>query len=442
MNQERFLIQPNQIFIQMEKQPVVKISLRASWLRVLVLFLLTLQILVPNKAWEVIFIGFGGLWLLTFIWSRQLAKGLRLQREQLYGWLQVGDWLEERFTLENQSWAPAVWVSIEDFSNLPGYSASMGTGIGSNSERHWKKRTPCNRRGEYQLGPLVLRTGDIFGIYSVEIWYPQSETFVVSPPVIHLPVDIQIVSGPRIDETRSTRMRTEKSVSSYSAREYLPGDSFAKIHWMITAKKDEPHVREFENIHASDSWWILLDMDSRVQVGKGDQATDEHSIIVAASLADHGLRSGKSIGLLASGEELVIHPARHGFGQRGEILRSLSLIQRGEQDLVDLISLSLRYLHQNSNVIVITSSTRLDWLDKLSQFRNKGITPSVMLVASDKDAHTDKLKITGRYLDKRGIDRYLFTAEIFDTPEARPGKHGEIKWKFTPMGRAIMIRSD
>jgi uncharacterized protein (DUF58 family) len=211
---------------------------------------------------------------------------------------------------------------------------------------------------------------------------------------------------------------------------------------MITAKMNEPHVREFENIHASDSWWILLDLDSRVQVGKGDQATDEHSIIVAASLADQGLRTGKSIGLLASGEELVVHPAKHGFGQRGEILRSLSLIQRGTQNLSDLISLSQHYLHQNSNVIVITSSIQLDWLDKLHQFRNKGITPSVILVASDEEGHTDKLKKQGRYLDKRGIDRYLFNTEIFNTPEARPGKHGEIKWMFTPMGRAIMIRSD
>ena len=426
----------------MENHPIVKVRLTAPWLRVLVFLLIILQLVIPNKAWEVILVGFGGLWLLTFVWARQLAQGLRLQREQLYGWLQVGDWLEERFTLGNRSWAPAIWVSIEDSSNLPGYSASMGTGIGAHSERRWKKRTPCNRRGEYQLGPLVLRTGDIFGIYSVEIYYPQSDTFVVSPPVIHLPVDIQILSGSRIDETRSTRMRTEKSVSSYSAREYLPGDSFAKIHWMITAKMNEPHVREFENIHASDSWWILLDLDSRVQVGKGDQATDEHSIIVAASLADQGLRTGKSIGLLASGEELVVHPAKHGFGQRGEILRSLSLIQRGTQNLSDLISLSQHYLRQNSNVIVITSSIQLDWLDKLHQFRNKGITPSVILVASDEEGHTDKLKKQGRYLDKRGIDRYLFNTEIFNTPEARPGKHGEIKWMFTPMGRAIMIRSD
>lgn len=405
-------------------------------------FFLILQLLDPNKAWVIVLVGFGALWLLSYSWARHLAQGLRLRREQIYGWLQVGDWLEERFTLGNFSIAPATWLSIEDQSDLPGYSVSLGTGIETRSERRWMKRTPCSRRGEYHLGPLTLRTGDVFGIYSVEIVYLQTETFIVAPPVIPLPFDIQLISGRRMDESRASRIQTEKSVSSYSTREYLPGDSFAKIHWMTTAKNDQPFVRVFENIYASNSWWILLDLDAGVQEGEGDQATDEHGIILAASLADMGLRNGKSVGLLASGNEMVIHRAKYGFDQLGGILRSLSVVQRGSKNIAELITLSQPYLRPHSNIIVITSSKQVDWLEKLDQFRNKHLSPTVMLVASDKPEHLDDLRMTTRLLSKRGIDNHLVTPNLFSTPEARPGKRGEVKWKFTPMGRAIMIRSD
>ena len=98
----------------MEDQPVVTIRLKTPWLRVLVLILVILQLLSPNKAWMIVLVGFCSIWLLSYFWSLHLARGLRLNREQLYGWLQVGDWLDERFTLQNSSSVPAAWISVED----------------------------------------------------------------------------------------------------------------------------------------------------------------------------------------------------------------------------------------------------------------------------------------------------------------------------------------
>jgi uncharacterized protein (DUF58 family) len=426
----------------MEDQPVITIHLTAPWLRVLILILVILQLLSPNKAWMVVLVGFCSIWLISYYWSRHLARGLRLNRDQLYGWLQVGDWLDERFTLRNFSSVPAAWISIEDDSDLPGYSASSGTGIGGNSERRWMKRTPCERRGVYHLGPLSLKTGDIFGIYSVVIHYPANKTFTVAPPVIPLPFDLQIVSGRTVYESQTSKTSAEKSISSIGAREYMAGDSFAKIHWMITAKQNEPYVRVFENIHASNALWLLLDLDRAVQVGEGDDATDEHSIILAASLADQGLKTGKSVGLIASGEKLELHPPRHRLTQRGEILRALALIQRGSMGITNLLDRSQRYLQRNSNVIVITSSTQAGWLNKLDYFRKREITPTVMLVASDEPDHTNELNWIGELIKRRGIRHHVLTPKLFSIPEARPGRLGKIDWKYTPLGQAIMVRAD
>jgi uncharacterized protein (DUF58 family) len=294
----------------------------------------------------------------------------------------------------------------------------------------------------YRLGPVILKTGDIFGIYGVEIEYPETENFIVSPPVIQLPLDIQIVSGRRVDESKWSRTRTEKSITSISAREYVSGDSFGKIHWMITAKKFEPYVRVFENIHASNAWWVLLDLDADVQLGEGDLATDERAIILAASLADMGLRTGKSVGMIASGKEKLIHLSKYGFGHLRAILKSLALVERGSLRLADLIVQSQRYARQHSNVIVVTASIELDWLSKLDQFRDKDISPIVVLVASDNQEHVQRLRRIGELISRKGIKHYLITPEVFAVPEARPGQRGEIQWKFTPHGRAIKVQAD
>jgi uncharacterized protein (DUF58 family) len=177
-------------------------------------------------------------------------------------------------------------------------------------------------------------------------------------------------------------------------------------------------------------------------LGEGDQATDEYGIILAASLTDMGLKTGKSVGLITFDEEMVIHRSRHGFNHRTDILRSLALAGRGLVHLADLLMRSERFLHQHSNIIVITSSCQSDWIDELGHLRREDITPTVLLVASEEYGHAQRLMEIGQLLAHRGISQHLIMPELFDTPEAQPGKRGEIKWKFTPHGRAIMIRSD
>lgn len=124
-----------------------------------------------------------------------------LTREMRYGWAQVGDRVEERFTLGNTSWVPALWVEIVDHSSLPGYQASRVTGIDGHSESQWSIWSVCNRRGAYILGPTTLRSGDPFGVYSVTLEFPVSTTMLVLPPVVPLP-DIQIAPGGRAGEGR------------------------------------------------------------------------------------------------------------------------------------------------------------------------------------------------------------------------------------------------
>src|SRR5690349_22445101 len=155
---------------------------------------LILQVLDPSTIWKALLAGFGGAWLTAYIWARQLKNNLSLVREVRYDWAQVGDTLEEQFTLLNDGLFPAAWVEVQDHSTLPNYSASRVTGAGSYETNTWHTSGVCTRRGMYVLGGTTIKSGDPFGIYTIEIHNPQRSTLVVMPPVIPLPA-IEVTPG-------------------------------------------------------------------------------------------------------------------------------------------------------------------------------------------------------------------------------------------------------
>ena len=84
----------------------------------------------------------------AYFWARSLARNLGLVREMRYGWAQVGDRLQERFTVINHSKFPATWVEVQDLSNLPGYRVSQATSWSSGkSTSQWLTDRTCTRRG-------------------------------------------------------------------------------------------------------------------------------------------------------------------------------------------------------------------------------------------------------------------------------------------------------
>jgi uncharacterized protein (DUF58 family) len=311
-----------------------------------------MQLIDPYRGWVILLVGIGGAWLISTLWIRSLARGLRLRREMRFGWAQVGDQLEERLTLENNGWAPATWVEIVDHSTLPGHTISQVTGISGMSSNQWHTQGRCTRRGLFSLGPTGLRCSDPFGIYTLEVTDSATRTLMVMPPVVPLPA-IEVAPGGRSGEGRPRQNAPERTVSSSSVREYMPGDSLRWIHWRTTARRNKPFVRIFDGTPAGD-WRIILDLESSVQAGQGWESTVEHSVILAASLADRGLRLRRAVGLAANGNELVWMPPDDSPAHRWAILRALALAEPGSTSLGTLLRNMERDIRSHTSIILIT----------------------------------------------------------------------------------------
>ena len=109
-------------------QIALRLRLPLIWL----LLLLAAALVLPDSIWNTLLVGLGGLFVVAFFWARELAHGLRASRQLQYGWVSVGDRLEEQFALSNESSLPALWIEVVDRSNVPGYRAAMVRSVGGN----------------------------------------------------------------------------------------------------------------------------------------------------------------------------------------------------------------------------------------------------------------------------------------------------------------------
>lgn len=436
----------------MREGPEPSLKLNVRLLPALMGLLLVLHLMAPYRGWMILLVGLGGALLSSYLWARSLLDGLRLTREMRFGWAQVGDRLEERFTLANESPLPALWVEIVDHSTMPGYQIERVAILGGRDSTRWRTRGTCTQRGLFTLGPTSLLSGDPLGIFTVERHYPRSMPFMVTPPVVSLP-SIDVASGGRAGEGRPRPDAAERTVSAASVREYLPGDTPRWIHWRTSARRESLYVRLFEGVPAGD-WWILLDMNRRVHVGQGLDGTEEHGVVLAASLADRGLRSGKAVGLVTHGEELVWLGPGGGQARRWEILRALALIGLGEHRLSQVLTQIGPAFGGYASLVIITPDLHRQWVECLVPLMRQDIVPTVVLLdpLSFGEEEQTLRETAGRRADDRfgvrqmtallsamGIAHHVIGRDFLDRSALEPGKRGHWEWRVLGTGHAVPV---
>lgn len=429
----------------MKTQP--KIRLNSLILPVLLAVFFVMQILDPSSVWVVLLVGLGAALVVSFLWISSLSQNLRLVREMRFGWAQVGDRLEERFTLENPGWAACLWVEIEDRSNMPGYQADLVTGVDGRSRSEWRTDAVCSRRGLFTIGPTSLITGDPFGIFTLSMQDPASRVVMVVPPIVPLPA-IEVAPGGRSGSGRPRSNAPERTVSASNVRQYVPGDNLHHIHWKTTARRGSPFIRIFDGTPTGD-WRIILDLDQAVQVGEEWDSTEEHGVVLAASLADRGLRLRRSVGLAVNGSETIWLPPQSGDNQRWDILRALAVVHQGSRPLGEFLRLIEPDIRPNTSLVLITPSLDESWFKALLPLLWRGVIPTVLLLDAASFAQPSdqaqpveskpKTKGLASQLANFGVNYYLITRDLLDKAEARPGREGRWEWRVSPRGRAVPV---
>ena len=144
-----------------EDKVTIELRLRLPLLTFLIL--LAAALFLPDRVWNMLLIGLGGLFVVGYLWVRQLAIHLHGKRQLRFGWVAVGDQLEEHFELINDSPIPALWAEIIDGSNIPGYNTAVVRSVPAHNFNRWRETAVCQQRGQFSLGPWAIRSSDPFG---------------------------------------------------------------------------------------------------------------------------------------------------------------------------------------------------------------------------------------------------------------------------------------
>ena len=429
----------------MDKRTDTKLQVNSWWPLALTIVLVVSHLVFPSKVWIVLLWMMGGVGGIGYYWARQLQKHVTVERRLRYGWVQVGDRLEELFTMANESWLPVLWAEVIDESDLPGYEVNRVSSCPAFGSTQWTTAKICTRRGVFTLGPWSLRLSDPFGFFTVNLSQQEREAIAVYPPVVDLP-QIELPRGLAVGRSRALRRISEATIDVSQTRAYQPNDPWRLIHWPSTAHRGDLIVREFD-AEISGDLWIVLDLDHHVQAGEDEESTEEYGVILASSLADRTLRQNRAVGLLAYGQEQSIVPPGRGKGHMWRILHNLSAVKAGgTQRLAQVLHGMRETLGQGTTVLVITPSCEPDWIDALLPLTRHGIAPSVVLLDAESFADgtptglSTKVRHMQDLLANAEIDTHIIQKGYPFRHVVTPQRRGFWEFKVSPMGRAIVVR--
>lgn len=343
--------------------------------------------------WAILFFG-------SWLWSILSIRALSFQRYSRSLRAQVGQVFEEHFEIRNLNRFPRLWLEIRDQSSLPGSDGSrVVTMLRGKQSRSYVGRVRLIRRGVFPLGPTVIASGDIFGLFPVERSFVENEALLVYPMM----VDVRGFPNPPglLPGGEALRRRTHQVTPNASGvRDYSTGDPLNRIHWLSTARRGHLIVKEFELDPLADVW-IFFDAAAKVQASlpKTEVAmnlkdlwshgskiplppsTEEYGISAAASLVRDYLRRGRAVGFVCAGQHLTLISPDRGGRQLGKILEALALTRaEGELPLHALIETQVKHMVRGSTVVLITPSTSSDVALVVDFLLQRGLKPIVVLL--------------------------------------------------------------
>lgn len=340
-----------------------------------------------------------GIIFIAWCWVWFSIRHIGLTRRTRSRRAQVGEIFEEVFIIKNRSFMPKLWLEIQDQSTLPGHRASTITPpLIFRNVHQWRVRTRCLVRGEFSLGPLVISSEDPFGLFRLTRYIPATSKIIVYPRVLlvnKIDHPMGVLSGGEAQRRRTHYVTTNAA----GVRDYAPGDSFNRIHWRSSARRDKLIVKEFELDPLVDIWLFAdysadsLKEDSnlvRRLDGTGaivshttdiPPSTEEYVTIITASLARYFVRQERIIGFSAYIPSREVYQPERSKRQMTRILEALAVARSvSPYTLGQMLTLEMPYFSRGATLIIVTSSLDMDWVKRAQTLSRRGIRPMCVFV--------------------------------------------------------------
>ena len=181
------------------------------------------------------------------------------------------------------------------------------------------------------------------------------EGFKIAPlPAQEEDISIELMQKIRAIQIKTSHMVTELMAGEYvsafkgrgmefnAVREYVPGDDVRLIDWNVTARMDQPFIKEYIEERELNVM-LMVDVSSSGEFGSTEKFKNEISAEVASILAFAAIRNNDKIGLIVFSNKIEHYiPPKKGKAHVWNIIRTI-LNYQPEGRLTDL-NIPLEYL--------------------------------------------------------------------------------------------------
>jgi uncharacterized protein (DUF58 family) len=245
----------------------------------------------------------------------------------------------------------------------------------------WKHTLEAKSRGDYRLGPLRLRSGDMFGLFPRELVLPQPQSLLVYPRIFSLS-KLNIPLRALLGERATPRSIYEDISRVTGARDYRYDDPFKHIHWKASAAHSKLQTRQYES-STSLSLLLILDVHSFPE----EDEEFEHAVSTVASLAYEAERQGFAVGLITNSEPEVQIPIGSGRTQLMRILEALARITtKSRLSLYEEMDRLRTTLPVGATLVLVTLTTTPTLASLASQLEQDGY--SFLWVSTEQESPT------------------------------------------------------
>jgi uncharacterized repeat protein (TIGR01451 family) len=254
--------------------------------------------------------------------ARAWSENLRATRECNRMAVNVGETVAVVVTIENKGALPIAWVLAEDL--LPRHAVIYDPPSLRTSGRRLQLamflrrgsktiyyQLQCNRRGYYQIGPLVLETGDVFGLHRRYLVASEPDFLLVYPQV-HPLEGFDIASRRPIGEVRMSYRLFEDPTRVAGVRRYEWGDPLNRINWRATARTGVLHSKVYEPSTVA-GITLIVDFHQDSFEAAHEPYRSELAVTAAASLANAVFQMGQQVGLVTNGRDAADRIRQEGW---------------------------------------------------------------------------------------------------------------------------------
>jgi uncharacterized protein (DUF58 family) len=399
--------------------------------------------------------------LAVMILSRWLARiwigNLTATRQCDQLTAEIGDEVSVELLIRNAGTIPVPWVLLEDL--LPRQALEQrpprlrikgkrlqirmlpsGKEVASSYEIH------CDMRGYYQIGPLVMESGDLFGLHRRYRVDAEPHYLLVYPKVVPLQ-GYDLASRRPIGDVRLTHRLFEDPTRIAGVRPYEAGDPLNRVHWRATARTGQLHSKIYEPSTLAGGT-LLLDFHQAAYPHRGEPVRSELAITAAVSLANALYELGQQVGLVSNGRDAadrirlegwehdyrtrqaarqqtimrdssarlqpVIVDTRRGVEQFQRIRETLARLELTDGlSAAQLILETTSRLPRDATVVALLPDAPVETALALGNLRRHGYAVSVVLIALGDEEHE---KAFGR-LRAEGIMDIRHLREESELPE-------------------------